>query len=40
VNTDFVNKKPEQVTPQAYVLAGDVANTMEARERIRELATL
>jgi hypothetical protein len=37
---DFLNNRPEQQTPRAYVLAGDVEKATDARERVEELARL
>jgi hypothetical protein len=37
---DFLNNRPEQQTPRAYVLAGDVEKATQARERVEELARL
>lgn len=39
LNTNFVNNRPGQVA-QTYVLAGDVANAQEARNRVQDLARL
>jgi len=39
LNTNFVNNRPNQVS-QTYVLAGDVANAQEARNRVQDLARL
>ena len=39
LNTNFVNNRPGQVS-QTYVLAGDVANAQEARNRVQDLARL
>ena len=39
LNTNFVNNRPNQVA-QTYVLAGDVANAQEARNRVQDLARL
>ena len=40
LNTSFLNNKPNQVTPQAYVLAGGVASSLEAEQKIRDRARL
>jgi hypothetical protein len=37
---DFLQNRPEQTTPRAYVLAGDVEKASEARARVEELARL
>jgi hypothetical protein len=37
---DFLNNRPEQQTPRAYVLAGDVEKSIQARDRVEELARL
>lgn len=37
---DFLNNRPEQQTPRAYVLAGDVEKATQARDRVEELARL
>jgi hypothetical protein len=37
---DFLKNRPEQQTPRAYVLAGDVEKATEARSRVEELARL
>ena len=37
---DFLNNRPEQETPRAYVLAGDVEKATQARDRVEELARL
>jgi hypothetical protein len=34
----FVNNRPDQYTPRAYVLAGDVASQQEVRENVADLA--
>ena len=36
----FINNRPEQVTPRAYVLASDVASAAETRQRVEDLARL
>ena len=36
----FINDRPEQVTPRAFVLAGDVASQQEVREKVQDLARL
>jgi hypothetical protein len=36
----FINDRPEQVTPRAFVLAGDVASQVEVREKVQDLARL
>jgi uncharacterized protein YqhQ len=36
----FINDRPEQVTPRAYVLASDVASAAETRQRVEDLARL
>jgi hypothetical protein len=37
---DFLKNRPDQEMPRAYVLAGDVQKSTEARERVEELARL
>lgn len=37
---DFLNNRPEQQMPRAYVLAGDVEKATQARDRVEELARL
>jgi hypothetical protein len=37
---DFLKNRPEQQTPRAYVLAGDVEKATQARDRVEELARL
>jgi hypothetical protein len=37
---DFLNNRPDQQTPRAYVLSGDVEKAANARERVEELARL
>ena len=34
----FVQNRPDQLTPRAYVLAGDVASAQEVRENVADLA--
>jgi hypothetical protein len=34
----FVNNRPDQYTPRAYVLAGDVSSQQEVRENVADLA--
>lgn len=34
----FINNRPDQYTPRAYVLAGDVASQQEVRENVADLA--
>jgi len=36
----FINNRPEQLTPRAFVLAGDVASQQEVREKVQDLARL
>lgn len=36
----FLQDRPEQVTPRAYVLAGDVASQQEVREKVQDLARI
>jgi len=36
----FINDRPEQLTPRAFVLAGDVASQVEVREKVQDLARL
>jgi hypothetical protein len=36
----FINDRPEQLTPRAFVLAGDVASQQEVREKVQDLARL
>lgn len=36
----FIQDRPEQVTPRAFVLAGDVASQVEVREKVQDLARL
>jgi hypothetical protein len=37
---DFLKNRPDQQTPRAYVLAGDVEKATQARDRVEELARL
>jgi hypothetical protein len=39
LNLDFANNRPTQPV-EAYVIAGDVANGIEARDKVRDLARL
>jgi hypothetical protein len=36
----FIQNQPEQITPRAFVLAGDVASQQEVREKVEDLARL
>jgi hypothetical protein len=36
----FLQDRPEQLTPRAYVLAGDVASQQEVREKVQDLARI
>jgi hypothetical protein len=36
----FINDRPEQLTPRAFVLAGDVASQQEVRQKVEDLARL
>jgi hypothetical protein len=36
----FIQDRPEQLTPRAFVLAGDVASQQEVREKVQDLARL
>jgi len=36
----FLENRPEQLTPRAYVLAGDVASQQEVREKVQDLARI
>jgi colicin import membrane protein len=36
----FLQDRPEQITPRAYVLAGDVASAQEVRENVADLARI
>jgi hypothetical protein len=36
----FIQDRPEQLTPRAFVLAGDVASQVEVREKVQDLARL
>jgi hypothetical protein len=36
----FIQNQPEQITPRAFVLAGDVASQQEVREKVQDLARL
>jgi hypothetical protein len=36
----FLQDRPEQITPRAYVLASDVASAAETRQRVEDLARL
>jgi hypothetical protein len=36
----FLENRPEQITPRAYVLAGDVASAQEVRENVADLARI
>ena len=36
----FLENRPEQMTPRAYVLAGDVASQQEVREKVQDLARI
>lgn len=37
---DLIQNRPQQMTPRAFVLAGDVANATEARSKVENLARL
>jgi hypothetical protein len=36
----FLENRPEQTTPRAYVLAGDVANQQEVRQKVEDLSRI
>jgi hypothetical protein len=36
----FINNRPDQYTPRAYVLAGDVASQQEIRENVEDLSRI
>ncbi len=36
----FLNERPEQITPRAYVLAGDVASQQEVRTKVEDLSRI
>ena len=36
----FLENRPEQMTPRAYVLAGDVASQQEVREKVEDLSRI
>jgi len=36
----FIQNQPEQITPRAFVLAGDVSSQQEVREKVQDLARL
>ena len=36
----FINNRPDQLTPRAFVLAGDVASQQEVRQKVEDLARL
>lgn len=38
--TNLFQDRPEQITPRAYVLAGDVASAQEVRENVADLARI
>jgi hypothetical protein len=38
--SQFINDRPDQLTPRAFVLAGDVASQQEVREKVQDLARL
>lgn len=38
--SSFLQDRPDQVTPRAYVLAGDVASQQEVREKVQDLARI
>jgi hypothetical protein len=38
--SSFLQDRPEQLTPRAYVLAGDVASQQEVREKVQDLARI
>jgi hypothetical protein len=38
--SQFIQNQPEQITPRAFVLAGDVASQQEVREKVQDLARL
>jgi hypothetical protein len=38
--SQFIQDRPEQLTPRAFVLAGDVASQQEVREKVQDLARL
>jgi hypothetical protein len=38
--SQFIQNQPEQITPRAFVLAGDVSSQQEVREKVQDLARL
>lgn len=38
--SQFINNRPDQLTPRAFVLAGDVASQQEVRQKVEDLARL
>lgn len=38
--SQFIQDRPEQLTPRAFVLAGDVASQQEVRQKVEDLARL
>jgi hypothetical protein len=36
----FLDQRPEQITPRAFVLAGDVASQQEVRQKVEDLARI
>lgn len=38
--SSFLQDRPDQLTPRAYVLAGDVASQQEVREKVQDLARI
>ncbi len=38
--SSFLQERPEQLTPRAYVLAGDVASQQEVRIKVEDLARI
>jgi hypothetical protein len=40
LTSQFIQNQPEQITPRAFVLAGDVSSQQEVREKVQDLARL
>jgi len=38
--SSFLQDRPEQLTPRAYVLSGDVASQQEVRTKVEDLARI
>lgn len=40
INTNFLQNRPDQLTPKAFVIAGEVSSQTEARQKVQDLARL